>query len=178
MRPIHRPPSRDAARWLIMAAVATMSVWTMASPASGEMGTRPSGGAIHSSLLPHFRPRILPPMGPGIVPPLGPGIVPPFGPGIVPPLVPGPGGVDHRRPHRFPFFPFGGGEVFIAPPPDPGAPQAQLATLPKLPPPPPDFQPHVVTLKPSAAMPGDPASVVVMRPGRPDEVVTFGKAAP
>lgn len=186
MQAIQRPSLAPAAiRWLIVAAMA-MSVWTVAFPASAEMGTRPSGFHFHSSMVPHFRPGMMPRMGQGIVPPFGPGIVPPFGGTIVPPLVSGPDGIDHGRLHRFSRFPLArfpfdggvGGGFFIGPSQDPDDPSAQLAALPKLPPPPPDFQPHVVTLKPSVAKPGDPASVVVMRPGQPDEVVSFGSRAP
>jgi len=55
----------------------------------------------------------------------------------------------------------------------PAAGQPLLAPGSVLPPPPPDFEPRVVTLKPLAVRPGDPAAVVVMRAGESQEVVKF-----
>jgi hypothetical protein len=118
----------------------------------------------------------------GIVPPLEPGIVPPLGPGIVPPLVSDQGRFDRRRFPHAPFPSFGsgfgsGGGIFIDGMSEPAGPPPQIAAAPRLPPPQPDFQPHVITLKPDAAPTGDPGSVVILRPGQADEVKTFGDAA-
>ena len=168
--------ARAAARGLILTAAA-MSLWAAILPArADEMGTSMGGSHPHSPMMPHFAPGIVPPLGPGTMPPSGSGMVPPLGPGIVPPLVPGPccqGGFDHGRRHRFPFLGFG---VVTTTNPSPAA-EGQTATAAasaNLPPPPADFEPRLVTLKPSAAMPGDPTSVVILRPGRPDEVVRLG----
>jgi hypothetical protein len=107
-------------------------------------------------------------------PPFPPGIVPPLPPDIVPPLLQGPccqDGFGHRRPHRFPFLGFGVVTDSYSLPPAAGQPL--LAPGSVLPPPPPDFEPRVVTLKPLAVRPGDPAAVVVMRAGESQEVVKF-----
>jgi hypothetical protein len=174
----------------------------MAEAADGHMGS--SGGARGVLSLPHFgsspfhfRPGVspgmvprfsstmVPPFGSSIVPPFGSTIVPPFGASIVPPLVTGRmppfnDGFRHRRPFPFfPFFPFAGGFFgnpwFVNPWMSLDPPPTQMAAAPNLPPPQPDFEPHIVSLKPHAAAPGDPASVVIMRPGQADEVVKFGE---
>ncbi|MGH6942531.1 hypothetical protein [Hypericibacter sp.] len=58
-------------------------------------------------------------------------------------------------------------------PPGAAAAPSPVANAPALPPPPPDFEPRLVSLKPFARLPGDPASVTVLRAGEPGEVVTF-----
>ena len=135
--------------------------------------------------MPRFSSTMVPAFGSSIVPPFGSTIVPPFGGTIVPPLVTGRmqpfnDGFRHRRPFPFsPFFPFAGGFIgnpwFGNPWMSLDPPPTQMAAAPNLPPPQPDFEPHIVSLKPHTAAPGDPASVVIMRPGQADEVVKFGE---
>jgi len=163
-------------RGLILAAA--VSLWVAASPVrADEMGM--SAGGLHAQpqpppMVPRFGPGIVPPFGSSPVPPLGPNIVPPLGPDIVPPLVSGPccqGDFDHHRRHRFPFPVFGVVTQTYSLPPVAAQPLPAPGSV--LPPPPPDFEPRLVTLKPLAARPGDPAAVVVMRAGEPQEVVKF-----
>jgi hypothetical protein len=148
--------------------------------ASSPMAPRFGPGIVPpfgSSAMPPSGSRMVPPFGSSPVPPLGPGIVPPLGPTIVPPLVSAPccqGGADHGRRHRFPFLAFG--VPTTTSPSAVGADQtAQPAPGADLPPPPSDFEPRLVTLKPLAARPGDPATVIVMRAGESQEVVKFAE---
>jgi hypothetical protein len=127
--------------------------------------------------MPSRGPGLVPSSGSGIVPSFGPTIIPSFGAGIVPPLVSAQpccqGGADHRRHHRPFFADFGvaavNGPTFVLQPVAP-------APAPALPPPA-DFDPRLVTLKPFIPRPGDPASVRILRPGQPDEIVKVQTAA-
>ena len=146
--------------------------YALLTPAAAETAARSTGS--------HFQVPMMPRFDSGPVPPLGPGIVPPLGPTMVPPLVSENSGnaFNRVRPHRFPFFPFiGGGAVYVSQPPGVAAAPLSVASAPALPPPPPDFEPRLVSLKPFAHQPGDPASVTVLRAGEPEEVVTFSGTA-
>ncbi len=157
--------SRTARCGLLLAAALTG--YALLSPAAAETAARPSGSHFQAPMMPRFNS--------GPVPPLGPDIVPPLGPNMVPPLVSenAGNGFNRVRPHRFPFFPFIGGGVYVSQPPGAAAAPSPVANAPALPPPPPDFEPRLVSLKPFARQPGDPASVTVLRAGKPEEVVTF-----
>jgi hypothetical protein len=161
MRP--EPPTTiipAAARGLILAAA--VSLCALVAPVQADEMGWSAGGS-------HMQPRPRPAAAPS-----GSVIVPPLPPNIVPPLVQGPccqDGFRHHRAHRFPFLGFGVlTQTYSLPP---VAAQPLPAPGGVLPPPPPDFEPRVVTLKPSVARPGDPATVIVMRAGEPLEVVTF-----
>lgn len=161
--------TRTATYGLLLAGAVTG--WALVSPAAAETAARPTAG--------HFQVPMMPRFDSGPVPPLGPGIVPPLGPNMVPPLVSenSGDGFNRVRPHRFPFFPFVGGGVYVSQPPGVAAAPLPVASAPALPPPPPDFEPRLVSLKPFAHQPGDPASVTVLRAGEPEEVVTFSGTA-
>jgi hypothetical protein len=175
--------------WCLAAGIAVAGAALVMAP-TAEAGSRVAVGVGNSGFHSHggTHPRIgghrgfgvASPRGSGILPPLGAGIVPPLGPGIVPPLVSGQGRFDRKRFRHFGVSPFGlsfGSGVFIDGIPGPADPSAQMAAPPRLPPPQPDFQPHVITLEPDAAPTGHPWSVVILRPGHPDEVKTFGATA-
>ena len=114
-------------------------------------------------------------------------LIPPLGPTIVPPLLPGPccGPTGNRPPHHRPP---GHGNFFLFPgyilenqdytnlpsgsysqgPKEEAVKKATVA--------PPDFQPHLVTVTPPAAEPGDQVSVTIVRPGQPDQIVIVPRA--
>ena len=112
------------------------------------------------------------------MPSFQPGIVPPLGSNIVPPLVPGPccqGGMSHGKLLLIPVI-LSQRQAAANPLANLDSQSAKSAAIAKTTAPAPDIQPRLVSLKPYSAMPGDPVSVLILRPGYPDEVVTFAAA--
>jgi hypothetical protein len=113
------------------------------------------------------------------MPSFQPGIVPPLGSNIVPPLVPGPccqGSIGHHGKLLLIPVILSQRQAAANPLANLDSQSAKSAAIAKMAAPEPDIQPRLVSLKPYSAMPGDPVSVLILRPGYPDEVVTFAAA--
>jgi hypothetical protein len=184
---MHRQESRLT--WLVVILMALAGATMITAPLA-RADSKIIVGVSRSGARPHvgMHPRM--PFHPGfglalprefdVLSPPGSGIVPPIGPVIVPPLVSGPARFDRGSFRHLAFSPFEfgrGSGIFIDGIPESGGLFPQTTAPPRLPPPQPDFQPHIITFKPDATVAGDPRSVVILRPGQPDEVKRFGDGA-
>jgi hypothetical protein len=174
---MHRQEARLT--WLVVILIAVAGATMTTAPLARAdskiiVGMSPSGAHLHVEMHPRipFHPGfgLVSPREFGTLSPPGSGIVPPIGPVIVPPLVSGQTRFNRGSFRHLAFSPFGfdlESGSFIDGMPDPAGLAAQMAAAPRLPPPPPDFQPHIIVLK----------SVVILRPSQPDDVKRFGDGA-